>query len=64
MSHTARMKFGTVEVATAEIVANATLLQLHLQDGVMNKHEVGMLIRMLQEKQEKMKAQDARIIAA
>jgi len=52
------MKVGTVEVKTADIVANATLLQLHLVDGVMNKHEVGMLIKMLQDKQEKMKATD------
>jgi hypothetical protein len=53
-----RMKFGTVEVATAEIVANSTLFRLHLLSGTMNKHEVGMLIKLLQEKQEKMNAKD------
>ena len=53
-----RVKFGSVEVACAEIVADGTLLQLHLLEGTMNKHEVGMLIKLLQENQEKMKAQE------
>jgi hypothetical protein len=58
MDTQARVKFGTVAVARADIVADSTLLQLHLLDGVMNKHEVGMLIKLLQEKQEKMKAKE------
>ena len=43
-----KVKFGTVEVVAAELVADSTLLQLQLLDGVMNKHEVGMLIKLLQ----------------
>jgi hypothetical protein len=58
MNNSERMKIGTVEVVRAEIVADSTQLELHLLDGTMNKHEVGMLILLLQEKQEKMKAKE------
>ena len=48
------LKFGTVAVATADIIADSKLLQLSLLDGVLNKDELGMLIRFLQAKQDQL----------
>lgn len=50
------VRFGTVEVGSADIVAHGTSLHISAFSGVMNKHEVGMLILFLKDKQEKMKA--------
>ena len=44
--------FGTVEVAKADVVAGSVYLQLFLRDGVVNRHELGNLIRLLNAKRE------------
>jgi hypothetical protein len=44
--------FGTVEVAKADVVAGGIYLQLFLRDGVVNRHELGNLIRLLNAKRE------------
>jgi hypothetical protein len=46
------MKFGTVQVAKADVADDQKQLQLNLLQGVLNKHELGMLIEFLQTKQE------------
>ena len=46
------LKFGTVQVAKADVAADQKQLQLNLLDGVLNKHELGMLIQFLQAKPE------------
>ena len=46
------LKFGTLEVAVADVVEDSRLLQLKVGDGVLNKHELGMLIQFLQAKRD------------
>ena len=46
------LKFGTLEVAVADVTADSRLLQLKVGDGVLNKHELGMLILFLQAKRD------------
>jgi hypothetical protein len=52
MTDQALLKFGTVQVAKADVADDQKQLQLNLLDGVLNKHELGMLIEFLQAKQE------------
>jgi hypothetical protein len=52
MTDGALMKFGTVQVAKADVTDDRKQLHLNLLDGVLNKHELGMLIEFLQAKQE------------
>lgn len=56
MSGDTPLKFGTVEVATARITADGTLLQLNLLDGLLNTEELGMLIEFLSAKQDQLGA--------
>ena len=46
------LKFGTLEVAMADVIADSRLLQLKVGEGVLNKHELGMLIQFLQAKRD------------
>ena len=46
------LKFGTLEVAVADVIADPRLLQLKVSDGTLNKHELGMLIQFLQAKRD------------
>ena len=52
MTDEALLKFGTVQVVKADVADDRKQLRLNLLDGVLNKHELGMLIKFLQEKQE------------
>ena len=52
MTDEALLKFGTVQVVKADVADDRKQLRLNLFDGVLNKHELGMLIKFLQEKQE------------
>jgi hypothetical protein len=52
MTDEALLKFGTVQVAKADVAGDRKQLQLNLLDGVLNKHELGMLIEFLRAKQE------------
>ena len=54
MTENARPHFGTVHVTTADVLADHKRLLLHLTVGVVNKHELGLLIRFLQETQAKL----------
>ena len=58
MADEALLKFGTVQVAKADVIADQSQLQLSLLDGVLNKHELGMLIKFLQAKQDALDAVD------
>jgi len=44
------LKFGTVQVAKADVADDRKQLRLNLLDGVLNKHELGMLIEFLRAK--------------
>lgn len=46
------LKFGTLEIAMADVIADAKLLHVKFGDGVLNKHELGMLIQFLQAKRD------------
>lgn len=46
------LKFGTLEVAVAEVAADAKKLELKVRGGMLNKHELGMLIQFLQAKRD------------
>lgn len=46
------LKFGSVQIAKADVEGDGTQLHLNLLEGVVNKHELGMLIKFLQAKQE------------
>lgn len=46
------LKFGTVEIAAAEIIGDAMFLRLEILEGVVNKEELRMLIQFLQAKQD------------
>ena len=52
MTDEALLKFGTVQVVKADVADDRKQLRLNLLDGVLNKHELGMLIKFLREKQE------------
>jgi hypothetical protein len=52
------LKFGTVEVAAA-YVTDGKFLRLKLLDGLLNRVELGMLIRFLQAKQDQLDAPSA-----
>ena len=52
MTDEALLKFGTVQVVKADVAVDRKQLRLNLLDGELNKHELGMLIKFLQEKQE------------
>ena len=52
MADEALLKFGTVQVVKADVADDRKQLRLNLLDGVLNKHELGMLIKFLREKQE------------
>ena len=52
MTNEALLKFGTVQVVKADVADDRKQLRLNLLDGVLNKHELGMLIKFLREKQE------------
>ena len=45
------MQFGTVQVAKADVADDRKQLHLSTLDGVLNKHELGMLIEFLRVKQ-------------
>jgi hypothetical protein len=44
------LKFGTVQAAKADVADDCKQLRLNLLDGVLNKHELGMLIEFLRAK--------------
>ena len=46
------LKFGTLAVAMADVIADSRLLQIKVGEGVLNKHELGMLIQFLQAKRD------------
>ena len=52
MTDEALLKFGTVQVVKADVADDRKQLRLNLLDGVLNKPELGMLIKFLREKQE------------
>ena len=52
MTDEALLKFGTVQVVKADVADDRKQLRLNLLDGVLNKHELGMLIKFLLGKQE------------
>ena len=52
MADEALLKFGTVQVVKADVADDRKQLRLNLLDGVLNKPELGMLIKFLREKQE------------
>ena len=52
MTDEALLKFGTVQVVKADVADDRKQLRLNLLDGVLNKHELGMLMKFLREKQE------------
>jgi len=52
MTDKSLLKFGTVQVAKADVADDRKQLRLNLLDGVLNKHELGMLIEFLRAKQE------------
>ena len=50
------LRFGTVAVAAARVIADQKALQLHILDGLLDTHELEMLIRFLQAKKEQLDA--------
>ena len=58
MTEEALLQFGTVLVAKADVADDRKRLRLNLLAGVLNKHELGMLIQFLRAKQEALDAVD------
>jgi len=52
MADEALLKFGTVQVVKADVADDRKQLRLNVLDGVLNRHELGMLIKFLREWQE------------